>query len=402
MSKLFKRDGSPYWYVWLSDPRTDDGLTKKSTKETVKSRALVKAKALQDEIDAEVEVELAARENACGLTWLDACAIYCEEAELKPSTASSHANIGIVVAGVLGDFDLGQLSHDDLKHFVRVRRQQTVKPHGARDTGRRVSDPTIRKNLSTISAVYKHVMDLGLANAPRVNPLKTFDRSNLKTSKKVDRHLRANQFEEILAACKKPVHRTMLITLVGTGMRSGELMQLYWAEIDFKAQFIEFGNVDPDRTKTSRSRRIALLQVVIDELTAHKRQQMRDGEYDPEGLVFPSWMTDERGRKVQRRRRDLKYLIKMVRSRTKIKGYWNHGLRHTFASWALQQGMDADAIRRTLGHTTFSTTSGYAHHIDDSMAAQMRQLQLPVTAQSTAQTIALSSEGINREEENTN
>lgn len=388
MAKVFKRDGSPYYYAWINDPRAPDGLVKKSTKKTSRTAALSQAGILQMQTDDEVEAEMEQRESECGLTWLDALAIYCEQSDVRATTVKSAINIGGVVAGILGDFDLGQLTQHDLKRFVQVRRQQTVQPHKASDTGRRVMDPTIRKNLSTISAVYKVVMDLSLPNAPRRNPLKDFDRSHLKTSKKIDRHLRPTQFEEVLTACKTQVHRTMLVTLVGTGMRSGELLNLYWGEVDLKTEFIEFGNVDPDRSKTSRSRRIALLPVVVDELAAHKRLQMRAGEYDPDGLVFPIWTKDEHGKKVQKRRYDLKYLIKIVRARTKVKGYWNHGLRHTFASWALQQGMDADAIRRSLGHTTFSTTSGYAHHIDDSMAAQMRRLVLPITAQSTAQSSA--------------
>lgn len=376
MATLFQRPGSPYWYVWLKDPRAEGGLVKKSTRETSKTAALRRAKSLQDELDLQVEADLEDRTTKCGLTFLDALALFLEQSDLSASTKYSYSKQGRIITQILGDFDLGQLTHDDLTRFVRERRQMTVRPPGASDTGRRVSDSRIRKDLSTISATYKHVIDTDVVSV--TNPVATFSRSKLKTSRVQDRHLRPNQFEEALGACKTPTHRAMLITLVGTGMRSGELMQLYWGEVDFAHEYIEFGNIDPDRTKTKRSRRIPMLKVVIDELTAHKEAQIKAGEYDRNGLVFPGWEKDEHGQKVQRVRYDLKYLIKIVRARTGVKGYWNHGLRHTFASWALQQGMDPNAIRKVLGHTTLSTTQRYAHHVDDSIAGQMKQVKLPI------------------------
>lgn len=227
-------------------------------------------------------------------------------------------------------------------------------------------------------------MELALANAPKINPVHSFDRTFLKNSKVTDKHLRPAQFVDALEACKTQLHRTLLTLMVGAGMRTGEVLDLFWPEVDFTAMVIEFGNVDPDRTKTSRSRRVVILQAVVNELQARRTAQIEAGEYDPRGRVFPSFKVDASGKKVAVRRYDLKYLIKMVRARTGAKRYVNHGLRHTFASWSRQQGIDPDAIRRALGHTTTSTTDRYAHHVDDSAMAQLRTLALPSTAQSSA------------------
>jgi hypothetical protein len=91
----------------------------------------------------------------------------------------------------------------------------------------------------------------------------------------------------------------------------------------------------------------------------------------------------------------------MVRKRAGIKGYYNHGLRHSFASYC-RQGIDADAIRRALGHTTTSTTDRYAHHIDDSAMAQLRTLKLPDVTQSVTQSRAFSKKPHSEKEKKAN
>lgn len=398
MSLLFQRPGSPYWHAHLNDPRQPDGIRRKSTGKKTKAEALREAKRLQDVLDVEIETELEVQLNSCGLVWTAGLSLFLEQGDLRDSTRNAYVLVGETITKLLGDFDLGQLTHERLRWYCQQRRLQTVKPYRATDTGRRVSDPTIRKELSLISAVFKHLMELAIANAPKVNPLQSFDRKFLKNSKITDKHLRPAQFADALAACKTQVHRTMLTLMVGTGMRTGEVLDLFWPEVDFTAMVIEFGNVDSERTKSSRSRRVVVLQPVLDELTAHRTAQLEAGEYDPKGRVFPSFRKDAQGQKTAVRRADLKYLIKMVRSRTGAKRYVNHGLRHTFASWSRQQGIDPDAIRRALGHTTTSTTDRYAHHVDDSAMAQLRTLGLPSTAQSTAQSSAFPSTPISEKD----
>ena len=47
--------------------------------------------------------------------------------------------------------------------------------------------------------------------------------------------------------------------------------------------------------------------------------------------------------------------------RAKIKDFRWHDLRHTFASWAVQDGMDLYRLSRLLGHKTMQMTARYAH-----------------------------------------
>jgi integrase len=49
------------------------------------------------------------------------------------------------------------------------------------------------------------------------------------------------------------------------------------------------------------------------------------------------------------------------RAKTQMLGFRFHDLRHTFASWLLQQGEQLITVRDLLGHASTATTNRYSH-----------------------------------------
>jgi integrase len=381
MAELYQRPGSPFWYAILEDPRKPEGIVRRSTKCDTRAAARAVARRLQEEIDA----ERAAEAPNSGLRWLAAANIYLAQCDLKQTTKARFVGvIGVVLQSQLGDFDLGTLTHEKLKAFVREMRTTPYRVHGSTKDKRR-SDATIRAYLVFMSCVIKHAIEYELEGAPAFNPLKSFDRSMLRTSPIIDRQLRPNQWQEVLKVCGNDEHRRLVTVLVGTGMRTGELMGLSWSELDFITKNIEFGNNDGDRTKSSRSRRVPMLPVVHEALSTQMAYQQKHRIYVADGLVFPSPHTGGP-------RSSLGYLNKILKKGSGLKTFSIHSLRHTFASWCLQQGTDPLAVRDLLGHSTLSTTTRYARHVNDSVAEKFRSLQLPIAAQNAALSIAFTKE----------
>lgn len=356
MAELYKRSNSPYWYVAISTPT---GIVRKSTGTRNKKEALLRAREMGLLPDKE--------EEANTLRWLDATEIYFARAELKVSTQRGYeAMVKPIALSSLGDFRLATLTHEQLRDFANKRRGDVV-----RHTSRIVKQATIRRQLSFISSVYSLLIDHGIEGLPKTNPLKTFERSFLKESPVVDRYLVESQFEKVLVTCKKDIHRRMLCVLLGTGMREKELIKLRWGEIDFETNRIEFGNMDTTRTKNGRSRVIPLIPLAKEALLAHFSAQfpgksivLRDVATQ---LVFPSPKSTDT---MPLQYRSLDFLRKAIQRNSGIKSFTIHSLRHTFASWSLQNGVDALAIQKILGHSTLSMAARYARHLDNTAAEQ--------------------------------
>jgi len=155
------------------------------------------------------------------------------------------------------------------------------------------------------------------------------------------------------------------ILLLGSGLRRGEALGLRWDDIDFKGRTVSvsrsLGVVDGGlvmsypKTKAS-TRTISVGSSVIDALQAHRRKQTQvrlAAESWPHsdrhifmtesgGMVRPEFVT-----------RRLKHLV----SEAGVPWIRLHGLRHTMASLALQNGVDIATVSERLGHADTNITA---------------------------------------------
>ncbi|MEO8696416.1 MAG: tyrosine-type recombinase/integrase, partial [Acidimicrobiales bacterium] len=161
--------------------------------------------------------------------------------------------------------------------------------------------------------------------------------------------------------------------LATTGMRRGEVFGLRWSDVKLNAGWLSIEQtlttVDSKlilgATKTARSRRrIALDAETITVLRDHKRRQAEerltvgpDWQREPD-LVFreldgrplhPDWFTKEFKRQAR------------AAGLTGLRG--PHGLRHTWATLALQAGIHPKVVSERLGHSTISITLDTYSHV---------------------------------------
>ena len=365
MAELFKRPGSPFWYAWLRDPRALDGVVKRSTKRRVKGEARSVAHKMQATLDR----ELGALPRPDSLWWSDASAFFLTHAPLKASTRHAYkSQVEVIKSSGLGDFALADLGLAELDAFVHERRWQKVKRHNAKVSEKRVSEATIRRNLSLLSAVIMFSIDSKLTGAPEHNIIMLFDRSKLKETALKKRNLRHDQMVRVLEACESEEQIRLIIVLVRTGIRSGELIALRWFHVNFVSKRLEFGNLDPTMTKTAEPRIVPLVDEAFEaftaQFTAHSKRPLLEEH------VFPSPIRSRAGKG----RANLSGLLKMIKRKTGLEMYTNHGLRHTYASDLLQAGADPFALRDTMGHSTLSMTSRYANQVTDVVDAQIKSL----------------------------
>ena len=167
---------------------------------------------------------------------------------------------------------------------------------------------------------------------------------------------------------KKPQSRSRLVLVaLHTGMRLGELTSLKWEYVDINNGVIKVkttkvrvrnkeGDNETSKTvvmitepKTEDSiREVPISSIVLEQL---KEQKVYESDY-----VFPK--TNGEGYD----NRSIQKYFSLLTTSLGIQDKSFHTLRHTFATNALESGMDIKTLSAILGHSDVTTTLNYYVH----------------------------------------
>jgi integrase/recombinase XerD len=154
----------------------------------------------------------------------------------------------------------------------------------------------------------------------------------------------------LIDSARNLMHRAMLMTLYGTGVRRAELCQLKVADVDSKRMVIRVRN-----GKGGRDRDVLLSSKLLETLREYWRWMK------PKTYLFPGTVNNWRA--------DVPITTKVVwtavneaRKRAGIeKRISPHTLRHSFATHMLEAGADLRTIQVLLGHAKLADTAVYLH-----------------------------------------
>lgn len=201
--------------------------------------------------------------------------------------------------------------------------------------------------------------------------------------------------QQALQACLPSERMGMAILLdLYTGMRQGELLGLMWKNVHIDLNGTSYIQVkqalnrikvdDPNSDKktalvigipkTPHSiRTIPLLPEIAKVLEEYRLQQkayFREKDIPHSGYVF----TNSNGDWIDPR--DFQRDFKLILQRNGIREINVHGLRHTFATRALESGMSIKTLSQILGHANSGfTMDTYAHVTETLKADEMASLQ---------------------------
>jgi integrase/recombinase XerD len=202
--------------------------------------------------------------------------------------------------------------------------------------GRELSAPRVRHHLSALKFLYEKTL-----GRPEVVSFLAFPkgRQHLPTV------LSLGEVKQILSALKEPKYRVFFAFLYGTGLRLNEAREVQTGDIDG-----ERGVLRVRAGKTHKERAVALSPLLLSTLRTYWR------------LVRPSppWLfASRRGRQLcaETARNALRGAS---RSADIGKNVTPHVFRHTFATHALEAGVDLRLIQVALGHRSIRSTARYA------------------------------------------
>ncbi|HEV3091292.1 MAG TPA: tyrosine-type recombinase/integrase [Candidatus Cybelea sp.] len=229
----------------------------------------------------------------------------------------------------------------------------------------------------TVRHIYE-TLNVALNRAKRqrriiVNPCELMDPPRVE--QKEMRALDSAGAAALLKACEQSIIGAAIVTSLGTGLRRGELLALRWGDVDLEAGLLTVQRAiervdrcsrfkDP---KTKRSRRtISLPRFVRDRLHRHYVEQGERLLHDGFGRPTPLTLIFERGGEAWVPNTFNTAFTRMLRA-AGVPHIRLHDLRHTFASMALDAGVDLKTVSNALGHSTISTTADIYAHVTDAL-----------------------------------
>ena len=169
----------------------------------------------------------------------------------------------------------------------------------------------------------------------------------LRCAESKKRYLELNEIEEVLKHAGD--YRLLILTAIHTGMRSGEIFNLHWEDIDFSERIIHIINRDDFHTKSYKIRIVPMTETLTEELSHVSGGSQK-------GLVFP--------KPDGTRRVNIRGAIEGIVRKSGVK-FTLHDLRRTFASHVSFNGRDLGGVQKLLGHSSINTTMGYVNHSID-------------------------------------
>lgn len=282
---------------------------------------------------------------------------------VKERTYGKYADIiRIRLIPALGDYEL-----DELTPLIMQRYITELLNHGNLNTGGGLSATTVNLIISVMQSSMVTAYSVGLTDEYKMDKIK---RPRLQ-EKQITCFSPSEQkmIEQAVLTDKREKMTGILICLY-TGLRVGELLALEWADINFSKNELNVSKTCYDKGRsritttpktTSSVRVIPIPKQLVPILNQLKKR--RESQY----------VISENGTYISIRSYQRSFELLLKRLGIPHQGF--HSLRHTFATRALECGMDVKTLSEILGHKNATVTlNRYAHSLMDHKRDMMNRL----------------------------
>ena len=177
--------------------------------------------------------------------------------------------------------------------------------------------------------------------------------------------LTGEEIQRLLIQAKEDNCFELFLLELTTGLRRGEILALRWDDLDFRTEALRVerqvqriqGNLVVSQPKTRASSRSILLPVPVLKILKQYRQSASSR------WMFPSPRKEDTPLDPAAVRKKLSAVLR----RAGCPAARFHDLRHTFATSALEHGMDVKTLSTVIGHVSSATTLNIYAHVTDEM-----------------------------------
>lgn len=293
-----------------------------------------------------------------------------ERGHIKARTYSRYR--GLIAAHItpsLGGRNIEEVDRRDIRDFlIRQKAEGNLRSRGGA-----LSAASLNLMLTVLRLAFSYACDMEMIGQ---NPCERIRRAR-ENVRKAEAFTREEQrrIEAAITRSDDPRLFGILLCLY-TGVRIGELLGLEWEDVDLAHGLLRVNKtvyrdrdesgawrLVVDRPKTTSSDRIIPLPSYITEMLIERRKA-RGGTYVIE---------NKKGGRMSIR--SYQYLFGRLMERADVRKRNFHTLRHTFATRAIESGMDIKTLSEVLGHKNASITLNcYAHSMMDTKIEMMNRL----------------------------
>lgn len=285
----------------------------------------------------------------------------------KVRTYERYQGLALHITERIGEFEMNELTPIRLQTLV-----SQLLVTGNKRTKRGLSANTVNAVISLLQSALKTAFAAGV--------ISSYTADTIKRPKVTEKAVECFSLMEqkmiesaVLSAKKKKLFG--IIMCLYSGLRIGELLALTWADIDFTkgaltvSKSCHFGHDKDgrymrfvDTPKTAHSVRIIPLPKQLLPLLKKHRAESKS-----------EYVVSEHGKPIAVRSYQRSFDLLLKRLSIPHRGF--HALRHTFATRALECGMDVKSLSEILGHKSPTITlNRYAHSLMEHKAEMMNRI----------------------------
>ncbi|MDD8019255.1 MAG: tyrosine-type recombinase/integrase [Bacteroidota bacterium] len=173
-------------------------------------------------------------------------------------------------------------------------------------------------------------------------------------------------FQKLIDTVKEGWLKEMIIFATLTGMRRGEILNLQWSDIDLSRKTITIQSNLNFKTKQGKRRTIPLNDTAVYILQQKAIKTVTDYVFTLNGKpIFSDWLSH-------------KFKFYVYECKFKEDRLHFHSLRHTFASWLVQDGVSLYEVQKLLGHSNIAVTQVYSHLQPEQLHNTVNKIQIPL------------------------
>lgn len=361
---LFQRTGSPFWWYDVTvNGRRFRGSTKKKT---VREARLAEAEIIQQERNRPTRDMPWRLREVLGTFWV-------ESAKHQASASQIFLKFELLSEFLGPDKPVLDITNADIMDYRAARRgglialpqlsiEQRPKSWRARMIGddrkvKPVSAQTVNRDIANLQAAMNWARDMHGKQVPSL----LWRKLKVTENPHRIRFAAADEFADLMQAAHEEL-RPIILCAVTTGLRRANILDMEWHQVDLKSCTITV-----QKTKGGKPG-IARIAPPLRAALARTPPKARKG---------PVFVT------TNFRRRWASAV-----SKAELTDFHFHDLRHTFASWARQNGADLADICEALFHSSVSVTMRYAHIRPDHDTTAFDRVADLLASQSTTQKAA--------------